>query len=203
MRVIEDLLSREDTERVLAPHLPALRGFIEEGWSEWHEGIAAYPNFAVGTPRTRASFVYDLITPKLEDYFAGVPGVTTTRRRQFLEVMFTDDRIALRVKKFKGKNLKTSGIPTEQRLEIQAQQVTFDGMSVTHLVAGYLPDKFGDQLEVLAVACSYGERLLWRLDLGCDPVPGSVPVQEVEPSGPPVRSSKIAEEMRQNGAEGE
>lgn len=189
--VIDELLSQQDAEAILAPHLGALRGFLEQGWADWRESVAAAPKLAPSRATTRANMVYDRITLHAEAYFdeQGVPAV---RKGQMLTVSFDDGRLILRFKKFRSRKLGTSGIPTQQRLEFELQQVVLDGTAATYVVAGYLPDELGVGLDVLAIACTYNGRVIWQIDLMDEGLASVVPVRVDPPQGPPVRSTRPA-----------
>ncbi|SFS17481.1 hypothetical protein SAMN04487846_3570 [Microbacterium sp. cf046] len=189
--VIDELLSQQDAEAILAPHMSALRRFLEQGWSDWHESVLAAPKLATTRATSRANVVYDRITLHAEAYFEAV-GIPCVRKGQMLVVSFDDGRLILRFKKFRSRKLGTSGIPTEQRLEFELQQVVLDGTAATYVVAGYLPDELGIGLDVLAIACTYNGRVIWRIDLSDDSTTSVVRVRVDSPQGPSVRSTRPA-----------
>lgn len=135
--------------------------------------------------------MYDRITLHAEAYFEAV-GIPCVRKGQMLVVSFDDGRLILRFKKFRSRKLGTSGIPTEQRLEFELQQVVLDGTAATYVVAGYLPDELGIGLDVLAIACTYNGRVIWRIDLSDDSTTSVVRVRVDSPQGPSVRSTRPA-----------
>mgnify|MGYP000208557684 CR=1 FL=1 len=190
--MLDELLSRQDAEAILAPHLAALRGFLEQGWADWHESVLAAPKLAISRATSRANVVYDRITFHAESYF-DAQGIPTVRKRQVLTVSLDDGRVILRFKKFRSRGLGTSGIPTQQRLEFELQQVVLDGTAATYIVAGYLPDELGIGLDVLAIACTYDGRVIWQIDLTEEVTASVVPVRVDSPQGPPVRSTRTAE----------
>ena len=189
--MLDELLSQQDAETILAPHLVALRGFLEQGWADWHESVAAAPKLATTRPTSRANVVYDRITFHAEAYF-DAQGIPAVRKGQMLTVSLDDGRLILRFKKFRSRKLGTSGIDTQQRLEFELQQVVLDGTAATSVVAGYLPDELGIGLDVLAVACSYNGRVIWQIDLTGEGMASVVPVRVEPPQGPPVRSTRPA-----------
>jgi hypothetical protein len=95
------------------------------------------------------------------------------------------NKLVLRFKKFSGSRLCTSGITTAQRLEFESQQLYFDGMQVTTIVAGYLLDKLEQQVAKLAVVCPFNGANLWTIDLE---IPGQSNAQVV-PMGPTQQTS--------------
>lgn len=189
--MLDELLSREEAERILAPHLSHLHDFLLEGWSDWHAMLEKNPFLATSRPTTRANVVYDRISGRAEAYFDSL-GVPTSRTRQFLTVSFEDGRLIARFKKFQSRALRTTGIPTAQRLEFEAQQVVLDGTASTHIVVGYLPDELGIGLDVLAVACTFNGKLIWQIDLSDEGLGSVAPVRTNAPQGPPVRSTRPA-----------
>ncbi len=189
--MLDELLSQQDAEAILAPHLGALRGFLEQGWADWHDSVASAPILATTRATTRANMVYDRVTFHAEGYFDSLD-IPTSRKRGFLTVSFSDGRLILRFKKFRSRKLETGGIPTQQRLEFELQQVVLDGTAATYVVAGYLPDELGMGLDVLAIACSYDNQIIWQIDLTDEGTATVVPVRVEPPQGPPVRSTRPA-----------
>jgi hypothetical protein len=187
--MLDELLSKQEAEVILAPHLSALRGFLADGWADWHDAVASAPTLVSSRPTTRANMVYDRITLRAEAYFDGL-GIPTSRSRQMLTVSLADGRMILRFKKFRNRKLGTSGIPTQQRLEFELQQVVLDGAATTYVVAGYLPDELGIGLDVLAIACTYNGHVVWRIDLDKAAVAPVVPARSEPLQGPPVRSTR-------------
>ncbi|ODA89728.1 hypothetical protein ATY41_12245 [Leifsonia xyli subsp. xyli] len=152
--MLDELLSRQDAEAIPAPHLEAIRGFLNQGWADWRALVLNAPKLAISRATTRANIVYDRITYYAEEYFDS-QGIPAVRKGQMLIVSLDDGRLILRFKKFRGRKLGTSGISTQQRLEFEFQQVVLDGVAATYIVAGYLPDELGMGLDVLAIACTY------------------------------------------------
>lgn len=198
--MINELLTQVVGERLLAPHTAGLHKAITDAWAQWHANLADSPSMAVLSSRSRANIVYDYMAANAEKYFDEIC-VTTSRKAGFLEVTFSDENAVLRFKKYRDSSLRTSGIPTSQKLEIDMQQVTFDGMSVTYLVAGYLPDDLGIGLDTVALTCSYGGKALWQFDLDMAVVADVTPFEQEEPRRPAVRSTRPAakEESAETG----
>jgi hypothetical protein len=164
---------------------------INEGWSDWQAMQAASPKPVLFRKTTRASAVYDFVTNSLENYFTE-RGATTSRNGQYLKIVFPDQRLVLRFKKFRDRKLRTSGIETAHRRLVDQQQAAFDGMEVTYAVIGYLPDAVGVELEDAAIVCWLGDEQLWHIDLPASA--GAVPqhLRTVELDAPPVRSTRPA-----------
>lgn len=196
--MLDEILSQRSAEAILAPHLGALRSFLEQGWADWHESVLAAPKLATSRPTTRANVVYDRITFHAEAYF-DAQGIPAVRKGQMLTVSLDDGRLVLRFKKFRNRKLGTSGVPTQQRLEIEMQQVVLDGTATTYAVAGYLPDELGIGLDVLAIACTYDGRVIWQIDLNEEGTASVVPVRVDAPQGPPVRSTRPAAREESEG----
>jgi len=203
--VLDELMTEDQARPHLKPHLEAMRRCVEDGWAEWHRVVGASAGMGVASPTSRANLVYDFVSTRLEQYFESV-GVPTSRRRRFLTASIGEGSIEVRVKKFSHpRRLTTSGIPTFQRREIEHQETTLDGMAVTHVTVGYYPDEIGHGLDVVAVACSYGRKLLWSIDLREDGTIASTPVP-LKPlddlDGPTLRSTRPRPEA-QKDAEGQ
>lgn len=189
----ETLVTRETAHALLEPHLEAIRSMINQGWSDWHAMQAASPRPVSYRTTSRANIVYDNVTNALEAYFTE-QGATTSRQRQYLEIVFPDERLVLRFKKFRDGKLRTSGIATQHRRLVDQQQAAFEGMEVTHAVIGYLPDPVGIELDEVAIVCWFGDEQLWQIDLpdsaGSVPIP--VRTVETDTDAPPVRSTRPA-----------
>lgn len=191
--MINELLSEDEARPHLEPHLDPIRECIEGGWAEWHRNVHAAPSLALGRKTSRANIVYDHISARLESYFDDL-GIPTSKSRGFLTVSLADGTIEVRIKKFSNPHrLTTSGIPTFQRRAMLHQQVALQGLTVTHITVGYYPDDLGLELDVVAVACSFGRELLWSIDLRADGTTIASPAQLLMTAspdeGPTVRST--------------
>lgn len=162
---------------ILSPHLQKIGGCIELGWRRWLDLLKQDSELGIViSARSRANLVYDFIRYEAVNAFDGSGSVTVGDSRGFLLLTF-EERIVLRFKKFRDRKLRTSGVPTQQRREF-ANQVLPGMEALTHLVAGYLPDKEGLGLERMAIACSLNDDRLWvlELDLGLGETGATAPV---------------------------
>ncbi|MET8345632.1 MULTISPECIES: hypothetical protein [Streptomyces] len=170
-------LSAVEAELILSPHLQKIGGCIELGWRRWLDLLKQDSELGIViSARSRANLVYDFIRYEAVNAFDGSASVTVGDSRGFLLLTF-EERIVLRFKKFRDRKLRTSGVPTQQRREF-ANQVLPGMEALTHLVAGYLPDKEGLGLERMAIACSLNDDRLWvlELDLGLGETGATAPV---------------------------
>lgn len=188
-----DLLTQEQAAELLDKHVPALSGCIERAWTRW----LANPDAATASRRTRAATVYDYITQEVEKAFADVPGVRLKWKHNSLN-MTVNDAAILKFKKFRGKKLRTSGIPTNARSNFLRQAHVFEGMVVTHLVVGYLLDDLEQGTEKIAITCPLGKGNLWALDLGAGfggeesgTIPMPIAPKDPDQSGTVIRSAKV------------
>ncbi|MFB7472933.1 hypothetical protein [Kitasatospora sp. NPDC056184] len=177
-------LSALEAELILSPHLEKIGGSIDLGWQQWLSLLKQDSELGVMiSNRTRANLVYDFIRYQAVKSFDNCEDVQVSDNRGFLIVTF-NNKIILRFKKFKDRKLRTSGIPTQQRREY-ASQVLPGLEALTHLVAGYLVDEAGLDLDRVAITCSVDDDQLWVLDLnlGLGDVGMSTPVSPL-PTGP-------------------
>lgn len=157
-------LTLDEAVDVLGQHREGIRTVLKNGWSRWRRLLEADTELAViVSGRTRASLVYDFICHEAMAHFEGAAGVVISEERGILLLTF-NERLLLRFKKFRGKALKTSGIPTQQARNWANQ--TLPGMEeLTHIVAGYLPDEAGIDLDRVAITCALANEMLWVIDL--------------------------------------
>ncbi|MEV8565654.1 hypothetical protein AB0436_08760 [Streptomyces sp. NPDC051322] len=157
-------LTVEEAADVLAEHREDIRDILQNGWSRWRKLVESDTELAViVSGRTRASLVYDFIRYEAMNHFDGLSDVVISEGRGILLLTF-HERLLLRFKKFRSKALKTSGIPTQQARDFATQ--TLPGMEeLTHIVAGYLPDEAGIDLDRVAITCSIANEMQWVIDL--------------------------------------
>ena len=109
--------------------------------------------------------VYDYIVDEVQRVFADTPGIRFKMRYQSLH-MTVESIAVIKFKKFRGKSLLTSGISTNTRNLFLAQGGLFQGMVVTHLVAGYLLDSIEQAPQRIALVCPLEDGNLWSAELG-------------------------------------
>lgn len=153
---------RPVTVSVLEPHIAAIRSLADESFAEWRQVVGAASGPLRG--RTRADYFYDAFNNRLVAYFEE-QGVRAVPRGQHVQFVFEDERIVLRVKKYRNAKQKLSGAKTNRQRIIEGQQDSFEGMEVYTLVLGWLPDSAGMELEMVAVSCHYRGDLLWSIPL--------------------------------------
>lgn len=173
MPLMPDIMSKEAAEAALERHSLPLTKVIATGWSTWRSLVSTNPLLgAILSNRSRASIVYDCIRHEALAAFGSEDDVAISEERGFLLLTF-EGKIILRFKKFRGNSLRTSSVPTRQAQEYAAQ--TLPGMeSLTHLVAGYLPDEVGIDLKRAAITCPMGNGVEWIIELDLTQVVGGV-----------------------------
>lgn len=189
---MNELLTQDRAADLLAAHLSSLHGCVDRAWKRWLKN----PDAATASKRTRATTVYDYITQEVQQTFGDVEGVTLTWKHGSLR-MTVDNAAVVKFKKFRGRKLRTSGIPTDARNRFLRQAGVLDGMIVTHLVVGYLLDELELAPETIAVTCPFGKGNLWALPLGpeFDAGEGTAPTP-IAPASPDeggtvIRSTKV------------
>lgn len=167
MLPVTQLLTAEEAEEVLSPHREAIRGSIHKGWQQWRDLVKDHPQLdMIVSSRTRAGLVYDFIRHEALGAFFAEPSVHVSEDRSFLLLTF-DQKLILRFKKFRNDKMLTASARTKQAQEYALQ--VLPGMeALTHLVAGYLPDELGINLEKTAITCVLGPDLKWWIDLDLD-----------------------------------
>ncbi|MEV0009802.1 hypothetical protein [Streptomyces sp. NPDC047973] len=149
--------------RLLQPYQDRFDQCFRTAWSRWQDWLMKLEGSPADvSPRTRANALYDFIKAEAVNQFLGDEHVRVREERGFLLIQIRD-RVAVRFKKFRSRKLKTSGIPTSQALAFQAQELEYasEVEPMTHLVAGYLLDRFELDLEKLAITCTLNGEHLW------------------------------------------
>ena len=156
--------SREAVLARLKPHLPTLDQCFRaawERWTEWLKRLDGPPSDL--TPRSRASVLYDFIAAEAIKAFLGAKDIKVKKERGFLVLRF-HDRVALRFKKFRSRNLSVSANKTGQTELFNSQMLEFPPGSLkpmTHVVAGYLLDSLAMDIARLAITCTCDGMPLW------------------------------------------
>jgi hypothetical protein len=171
---IAEPLDRTACYGILKPHLADLDDCFQAAmrrWQTWLGQLEGSPTDV--SPRTRANTLYDFIVAEVTKRFLGKNHVRVRKERGFLVVRI-HDRVAMRFKKFRGKNLKTSGGNTQQALAFAGQTLELSESSIqpmTHLVAGYLLDDLEIGISKVAVTCSlFGEHMWAPIQIFSDVV---------------------------------
>lgn len=130
-------------------------------------------------------------------------GVRVVKKRGLLVVHF-QDRVALRFKKFRNKNMRTSSNNTRQT-ELFAAQTLEYGSALTpmvHVTAGYLLDSLAVDIKRMAVTCMLnGEHMFAPIDImrKSEPVK-QLPVKDAAPTPTArVRSVRKAADKKTEG----
>jgi hypothetical protein len=115
------------------------------------------------TPRSRASLVHDHIVMRVRNAFDDFDDVRLHDINK-LFVLVLPGEVVIRFKKLND-NLRSSGIPTQQRLEFAAQGDLPGIESVTHLEAGYTLNEFETAIDGVHVVCPYNDSVLWAHEI--------------------------------------
>jgi hypothetical protein len=197
---MDHIITEAEARKLLEPYRTRLRACILAGWERWQELLYTSPgHFTITRATSRANLVYDYIVEAAKKEFLPggqpEPHVRVSDKHGFLTLTF-HDRIVIRFKKFRGRGLSTSGIPTRQQ-QLFAFQLPMENMpaEVTKAVAGYLLNSLQDEIERAAVTCSVGDEREWIIDLEPEagpepatlPTPASTASPGAQPAAPVVR----------------
>lgn len=156
--------SRDAVARRLQPHLPKLEQCFHDAWARWTAWMAKLDGSPADiSPRSRASVLYDFIAAEAIRSFLGASGIKVKKERGFLVLRF-QDRVALRFKKFRNRNLRVSLNSTRQTELFGNQTLEFPAGSLkpmVHVTAGYLLDKLALDISLLAITCTADGEHLW------------------------------------------
>lgn len=192
--MVPDVISEDEAKAILDRHLDKLADVCAAGLPDWQ--TLPPGQTARQSRRTRASWIHDVIADKAREQFDGDPDVEITQKHGFVTLTF-EGKLVLRFKKFSGRRLQTSGIRTHQRIAFESQQLNFDGMTVTGVVAGYLLDKLEHEFARLAIVCPLNGQNLWEIDLTLPGQAGGGTVMPIGPRTPtPVTPSVVVESSR-------
>jgi hypothetical protein len=190
-----------EAESILTPYMDRLGKVFPAAWDLWEEYGETMPGARLQTSlRSRASLLNDFSVAAAEEIFRDTD-VVLTDQPGFLLMVF-DSKLHVRLKKFRGRTCRTSGIPTTQRQLFESQQpmlTSFPEMS--NCVFGYVlkPDASG-YLET-PIKCSTGKILHWKIDV---PLPAAGKVEELEKprreaSAPSLSSTLTDDERAEEG----
>lgn len=156
--------SRDAVARCLQPHLPKLEQCFRRAWTRWNAWAANLDGSPADIrPVSRANILYDFITAEAVKAFLGADGIWVKKERGFLVLRF-QDRVALRFKKFRNRNLNVSLNSTRQTALFGNQTLEYPAGSLkpmVHVTAGYLLDQLALDIALLAITCTADGKHLW------------------------------------------
>ncbi len=205
---IAEPLDRTACFGILEPYLPTLDKCFQAAMARWQSWLGKLEGSPADvSARTRANTLYDFIAAEVAKRFLPEPHVRVRKERGFLVVRF-HDRVAMRIKKFRSRSLKTSSIATAQALAFAGQSLELSDVTVqpmTHVVAGYLLDDLDVNLAKVAVTCTkFGEHLWAPIQISGTVAPVvNLPQQGTEMApAPRVRSKRAKKINNDNGTQG-
>lgn len=193
------LLSKQQAEERLQPHLEILDESIQGGWDAYHEHYSHRHH--VLDARARAAIVFRETVHIAKQRFALLAGVSYVEKRGSFFLYIGDD-IVLRFKKINKKGL-CSNIETRQQMlfELQMQLPGIEEGTLLH--AGYQLDDLQVRIARKLVVCQYSRRVMWAFNLSSKPDSGNVTVMQPRPqpqgpTGPRWEAKPEAEKKKQN-----
>lgn len=160
------VLTREEAEEVLEPHVPLLWECLQQAWEWLEKKFDEDPTMRLTVVgRTRANMVYDKFVDVAENAFTGVDGVEVSWDRSFLRLLF-NGRISLRFKKL-NKAMRSSNVRTNAQRTIYFQlEIDSFPPAPTEVTFGYVLDAAGAKIERVCLTCPIG----WSLNKWVIPV---------------------------------
>lgn len=186
--------SRDTAQEFLAPYEGTLRECIEAGFEAWRQfGRLDAKLRQPLDNRARACFIFSHIVFAVRQRFAETRGVRIMQKRGFPELVIKG-RYVIRFKKLDSRGRARNFATTQNRLwfEQHAELPEMPPRAV-RLVAGYVLDLLGTQIERVLVICPINASAVeWRIDLR---EPGDATVIDMprpirKPKSPTVRSTK-------------
>lgn len=171
------VISMEEAEKILRPHLETLYECIDGGIEEF-KTVPSSLRVKI-TPTTQANIIRDLIVARARERFADVPEIRVLDRGRLFHLCI-QDQLLIKFKKLDGR-LRSSNIPTQNALafinQAQLAQPRLPGMPPppTNLLAGYQWNQLRTSAQVYVV-CPNGQRNEWTLLVSPGSVHNGVPV---------------------------
>jgi hypothetical protein len=158
--------SQEEAEAILTPHMGQIAQIYPRAWKRWEELGEVLPETRMQIcPRSRASLLNNFGAAIAEELFADrSPQVILTTQPRFLLVVF-DSKLHLRLKMYRDKTYKTSGIKTNQRQQFEYQQPLTGFPDATNCVHGYVLKTDGSGYAETAIRCATGDQVHWKIDV--------------------------------------
>ena len=158
--------TRYSRKNLVKPYVQTLSNCIRAGFHAWKALAKQAPDLHLPLDnRCRAMFIYCHIVHNVRAAFDQVPDVAVVHRRGFTELVIRN-RAVVRFKKLDKKG-RASTIPTKQA-RLWFQQLALPGMSDarSRLVAGYVLDLLGTDIERTLITCPVDTRSVeWMMDL--------------------------------------
>lgn len=157
------MLSKEEAEKILAPHYPGLLECVDSGWNDYKEIFQ--PHQSRLELRTRASNVRDLIVDNVrKKYFKSQNPRIAVDKPNGLFILSIDDIIFARSKKIKS-DYTTANIFTQQTLDFINGELFPEYLKKAVVNIGYMVDSKWDRLGSY-ICCPNGKySYLWKIDL--------------------------------------
>lgn len=198
--------SEDEAKAILDPYMDQLGRVFPTAWAKWEEFGESSPELRLeACPRTKASMLNNFAAKAAEAAFADMgPEVVLTTKPRFLLMVFRSE-LHLRLKKYRGSTLRTSGIETGQQQMFEGQQPLTGMPEATNLVHGYVLKNDGSGIAETAIRCATGNVVHWKIDV---PLLGKAVVLDhkqaatSEPVEPGISSKLTDDERAEEGGIG-
>lgn len=198
--------SEDEAKEILEPYMDGLGRVFPIAWDEWERLGEKAPELRMQMcPRTRATVLSNFATTAAEVIFADMgSNVLLTSRPGFLLMVF-ESKLHVRLKKYRDRSYRTSGIPTTQSKMFEWQQPLTGFPQGSNCVHGYVLKKDASGFSETAIKCSTGKAVHWSLDV---PLVETSNVEELpirreeEIAEPGIRSTMTDERAEEGGIGG-
>lgn len=125
--------------------------------------------------RTKASIIHDRIVARVKEKTQDIPNVVEFKQKRsgfLLRIIGDTLDMYVRFKKL-NQQLRTSNIPTQRALAFAKQgQLTLEELvkPTLNLNAGYVPNRFGTELNGIFITCPNGKKIEWSIALEVKPI---------------------------------
>jgi hypothetical protein len=161
------LLDYDEADEILKPYYDSIVASIYKGYNDFklmQSIMSDSGNLADFEIRTRASFIHDQIRKHLTQCFENNSNVSVGQFNKLFGIVI-EKKMFIRFKKINS-NYSTSNINTIQTRNF-SMQTGIEGIpeQVTHLSAGYTPNRFWTDIQDIQIMCKIGEQLRWSKNL--------------------------------------
>jgi hypothetical protein len=165
------MTDESDVRRTITPEREAkLYRSFDQAWADVQQDRHRYPIWA----RTRAGMMFERLAIRLQENFAGDPGVRFVFATETVKVIF-DEKLMIRCKKADGQGLGHN-IPTGAN-DMFCEQGAFPGFEPLEKVeVVYVLNAYSTAIKRIMVQARDGDVRLWAYEIDDTALPAAAPI---------------------------